>query len=529
MHAARSVAGRITLEQVVGGYPEETEGPDTFRWTDGRLEHRYRLSGGGPARLRAWFTCLPATPQRQLQITVVDKVSRLLQTVDLDEGWNTVVSEWFEVTQSEFALVFQCDQPPVRLTPTDSRLLAFRIKDLELNDIEGDGNRIRRNTIGLDQDEMSQAILPRLFKKMACPVCLGVLTESGPEGGALVCASCSGVFAVQSGLPILLVDDEHRRIKADEIRGEVEFNTEKVSPEVHQARNTFVDQNTESFLHEAGVSIAGQEVLIVGCSMAELLLCTRLGAKPFCLDIGPVMTRACHQATARARIEAGWVCGDGECLPFQDESFDVVMVRQTLHHMLKYYSAIAEFFRVLRVGGVLLIVDEPFAGLSSDDTLLNYPAGHHLYGGITIDHIREMLGIAPAEPLPTTVSDFTVLEHARDYVAVDDSDPERLLADKYHTFSLLNGVLALQMPTEDYQLFWPREVGWADESGAVMRFQHGPSPLYNEPLPKKLISQGNVSTVARKSQKTSVLRDRRGIRPLPLDVVGAMLGGSPKQ
>ena len=85
------------------------------------------------------------------------------------------------------------------------------------------------------------------------------------------------------------------------------------------------------------------------------------------------------------------------------------------------------------------------------------------------------------------------------------------------------------MHTEDYKLFWPREVGWADESGAVMEFQHGPSPLYNEPLSKKLISQGNVSIVARKSQKTSVFRDRRGVRPMPLDAVRAMLGGSPKQ
>ena len=356
MNPASGVASRITLEQVVGGYPEETEGPDSFRWTDGRLEYRYRLAGGGPARLRVRFACLPATPQRRLQISVVDSVSRPLQTVDLKGGWNTVVSELFEVTQLEFSLVFQCEQPPVRLTPTDPRMLAFRIKDLNLKAYE-----------------MSQTILSRLFKKMACPVCLGALTEPNTADGTLVCYSCSGVFAVQSGLPVLLVDDENRRIKGDEIKGEVEFNIKKVPPEVHQARNAFVDQNTEIFLREAGISIAGQEVLIVGCSMAELLLCARHGAKPFCLDIVPVLTRACHEATAQVDIEAGWVCGDGECLPFQEESFDVVMVRQALHHMLKYYSAISEFFRVLRIGGAVLIVDEPFCALALDDTLLSYP------------------------------------------------------------------------------------------------------------------------------------------------------------
>jgi uncharacterized protein YbaR (Trm112 family) len=253
----------------------------------------------------------------------VDGVSRPLQTVDLREGWNTVASELFEVTQVEFSLVLQCDQPLVRLSWTDPRMLVFGIKDLRL-----------------DTYEMSQ-----IFKKMACPVCLGALTESNAEGGTLVCYSCASVFAVPSGVPILLVDDENLRIKADEIKGETEFNIKKVPPEVHQVRNAFVDQHTEIFLREAGISIAGQEVLSVGCSMAELLLCARNGANSFCLDIVPTLTRACHKATAQVGIEDGWVCGDGECLPFEEASFDVVMVRQALHHMLKYYSAISEFFR----------------------------------------------------------------------------------------------------------------------------------------------------------------------------------------
>jgi uncharacterized protein YbaR (Trm112 family) len=432
-----------------------------------------------------------------------------LQTVDLEEGWNTVASELFEVTELEFSLVFQCGQPPVRLTPTDPRMLAFRIKDLSL-----------------DAYETSHTILSGLFNKLACPVCLGALTESNAKGGTLVCYSCASVFAVPSGLPILLVDDENRRIKADEIKGETEFNIKKVPPEVHQVRNAFVDQNTEIFLREAGISIAGKEVLIVGCSMADLLLSARNSATSFCLDIVPSLTHAGYQATAQVGVKAGWVCGDGECLPFQEESFDVVMVRQALHHMLKYYSAISEFFRVLRIGGVVLIVDEPFCALALDDTLLSYPMGHHLYGGITVDNVRAAVGIASPETLQMVVSDLTALEPAREYITVDDSDPERLLADKYHSFSLLNCLRALQMHTEDYQLFWPREIGWTDESAPVMEFQHGPSPLYDEPLLKKLISQGNVSIVARKSRKTSVYRDRRGVCPMPLDMVQAMLGGS---
>jgi hypothetical protein len=115
------------------------------------------------------------------------------------------------------------------------------------------------------------------------------------------------------------------------------------------------------------------------------------------------------------------------------------------------------------------------------------------------------------------------LERARAYIAVDGSDPEQLLADKYHSFSLLNCISALKMHTSIYKLYWPREVGWADESGAVVEFRSGPSPLHGKPLLEKLVSQGNVSIAARKQRKSRVFRDRHGILAMPLDVVRTML------
>jgi SAM-dependent methyltransferase len=365
----------------------------------------------------------------------------------------------------------------------------------------------------------SQSVIDQ---KLACPVCLAPLPFS-QQLSWLECGGCANRFAVMSGLPILLIDDENRRIKADEIKGEVEFNVKKIPPEAHHARNAFVDKNTEAFLGAVDVSLCGKEVLAVGCSMAELFMYCRNGARTIGLDIVPKLTQAYFQTTTQCGIDAGWVCGDGECLPFLEASFDVVMVRQALHHMLKYYSAISEFFRVVRVGGLVLIVDEPFCPAGPSDAVLDYPPDYNLYDGITVSDVRNLFGLPCSVGKLPPSPDFASLEQKRDYIAVDGLDPERLLADKYHTFSLLNCIAAIGLHTDAYGLHWSKDLAWMEEMDGVMAFRHGPSSVYDQPLISRLTAGTNVSIAAKKTKPTTVYRNRSGIRPLELDAVCGML------
>ena len=48
---------------------------------------------------------------------------------------------------------------------------------------------------------------------------------------------------------------------------------------------------------------------------------------------------------------------DGEALPFDDGSFDLVHSKDSLHHMADPEHALAEYRRVLRPGGTALIVE----------------------------------------------------------------------------------------------------------------------------------------------------------------------------
>jgi ubiquinone/menaquinone biosynthesis C-methylase UbiE len=82
-------------------------------------------------------------------------------------------------------------------------------------------------------------------------------------------------------------------------------------------------------------------------------------------------------------LQAEIVDAFGEHLPFNSDSFDVVYVRQGLHHAQNLNAMLGEYARVLRPRGLLLgcrehVVDDYGASLRA---FLAAQADHQLYGG----------------------------------------------------------------------------------------------------------------------------------------------------
>jgi ubiquinone/menaquinone biosynthesis C-methylase UbiE len=72
----------------------------------------------------------------------------------------------------------------------------------------------------------------------------------------------------------------------------------------------------------------------------------------------------------------------GESLPFDDGSFDVVYVRQVLHHATDLAIFCKEVNRVLKPGGLFVATREHVLTQDSDlQTFLDNHLLHHLYGG----------------------------------------------------------------------------------------------------------------------------------------------------
>lgn len=75
------------------------------------------------------------------------------------------------------------------------------------------------------------------------------------------------------------------------------------------------------------------------------------------IDVDPAMVQAALREGAADGLAAeGLVCSS-ERLPLENASVDLLLCHQTFHHLVEQEAAIAEWFRVLRPGGLLLFAE----------------------------------------------------------------------------------------------------------------------------------------------------------------------------
>lgn len=75
-----------------------------------------------------------------------------------------------------------------------------------------------------------------------------------------------------------------------------------------------------------------------------------LDADPGLIERAGPQVQSC---TAKVELQAG----NAASMPWPDASFDLVYCHQTFHHIVAQEEALAEFFRVLKPGGVLLFAE----------------------------------------------------------------------------------------------------------------------------------------------------------------------------
>ena len=101
----------------------------------------------------------------------------------------------------------------------------------------------------------------------------------------------------------------------------------------------------------------GSRVLDVGCGTGGF---TRGIAQAASASVTGVDSSARFVAFAReqpgpARGAVRWVVGEAEALPFEDETFDRVVLSFVLHQLARPETAVAESFRVLASGGMVVV------------------------------------------------------------------------------------------------------------------------------------------------------------------------------
>lgn len=89
------------------------------------------------------------------------------------------------------------------------------------------------------------------------------------------------------------------------------------------------------------------------------LLMSGVVARATCTDISPGMIEALRGNAERLGLEVQAQVADAEALPFEDESFDIVVGHAVLHHLPDLDQAFSEFHRVLKPGGTIVFAGEP--------------------------------------------------------------------------------------------------------------------------------------------------------------------------
>jgi ubiquinone/menaquinone biosynthesis C-methylase UbiE len=102
---------------------------------------------------------------------------------------------------------------------------------------------------------------------------------------------------------------------------------------------------------------AGARLLEVGCGMGtDLLQFARGGAVCTGVDLTPRSIAISRHRFALYGEQADFLIGDGERLPFGNESLDVVYSNGVLHHTPDTVGAIREVYRVLKPGGTAKVM-----------------------------------------------------------------------------------------------------------------------------------------------------------------------------
>lgn len=108
------------------------------------------------------------------------------------------------------------------------------------------------------------------------------------------------------------------------------------------------------------VGFTGKTVADLGAGEGALtLLLAQFAKEVIALDQSSEMLR---QVTARARQEGIQdrvltVEGDLESIPLETKSVDAVFLSQALHHAARPSNAVSEAARILRPGGILIVLD----------------------------------------------------------------------------------------------------------------------------------------------------------------------------
>lgn len=201
------------------------------------------------------------------------------------------------------------------------------------------------------------------------------------------------------------------------------------------------------------------KVLEVGCGTGFFLLnLAQAGVigEAHCTDISEGMVDVCVMNGARLGIDVQGRVADAERLPYGDGEFDLVIGHAVVHHLPDLEQAFAEFRRVLKPGGRLVIAGEP---TRMGDRIANQFKRAARIGVKTVAAVlgADRVLADPFSTLPPEEREAAALETEVDLHIFSPEDLERLARDA--------GFGEVRTETEELTANW---FGWTTRTVEAM-------------------------------------------------------------
>ena len=244
-----------------------------------------------------------------------------------------------------------------------------------------------------------------LLELICCPACYQTLTVESYQvqdteiwEGLLTCSHCHQQYPIHKGMPYLYVDDDAWQPKAREGEGWVTIHKNRGNYEPSEKE---VDMKIPYFPQPPWITVArafdialeklnltGDEVILdvgAGRGWASKHFAMR-NCRAVALDVRTDDNVGLGRAKAlmdNAGVYFDRIIGDGENLPFFNESFDIVFCAAALHHASDLPLFIKNISKVLKPGGRLCAVNEPCVNVMTNaEKLLARNAAEELAVGI---------------------------------------------------------------------------------------------------------------------------------------------------